>query len=169
MGGIVVGVDDSPGARKALAWSVVEAKLRGAPLQVVYVHKPAEELTAPMYFPSQYAAPSLPTGSAGEPSQEDLAGVLRAQGVLREAARGRADEFLEALLGEVDTAGVEVQLTVVEERHPADVLVDLSSDAELVVVGTRGRGGFRELVLGSVSHATVLHASCPVVVVPSRG
>jgi nucleotide-binding universal stress UspA family protein len=168
MGGIVVGVDDSPGARKALAWAVGEAKLRGAPLQVVHVHKPAEELTAPLYFPSQHAMPSMPTGLAGEPSQEDLDAVLRAQGVLREAARARADELLEALLGEVDTAGAEVRSAVVDDRHPADALVEMSSDADLLVVGSRGRGGFSHLMLGSVGHAAVLHASCPVVVVPSR-
>jgi nucleotide-binding universal stress UspA family protein len=168
MGGIVVGVDDSRGARKALAWAVAEAKLRGAPLQVVHVHKPEEELTAPLYFPSQHAVPSMPTGAAGEPSQADLASVLRTQGVLREAAAARAEELVEALLGEVELAGIDVQPTVLQERHPADALVELSSDADLLVVGSRGRGGFSQLVLGSVSHATVLHANCPVVVVHSR-
>src|SRR6266496_298712 len=113
MGGIVVGVDDSPGARKALAWAVTEAKLRGA-------------------------------------------------------ARGRAEELVDELLGEVGVAGVEVQPIVVQERHPADALVELSSDADLLVVGSRGRGGFHELLLGSVTHALVLHATCPVVVVSSR-
>jgi nucleotide-binding universal stress UspA family protein len=167
MSGIVVGVDDSPGARKALAWAVTEAKLRGAALQVVYVHK-SEEFTAPLYFPSQHAAPSMPVGVAGEPSPADLASVMQTQEVLREAARGRGEELLEKLLEEVGAAGVDVLPTVVQERHPADVLVELSSDADLLVVGSRGRGGFGELVLGSVSHASVLHATCPVVVVPSR-
>jgi nucleotide-binding universal stress UspA family protein len=57
---------------------------------------------------------------------------------------------------------------VVQERHPVDALVELSSEAELLVVRARGRGGFHGLVLGSVTHALVLHATCPVVVVPSR-
>lgn len=167
MGGIVVGVDDSPGARKALAWAVAEARLRGAALQVVYVHK-SEEWTAPLYFPSQHALPGVPTGSAGEPSQEDLSSVLQAQEDLREAERGRGEELVDKLVEEVGTAGVQVLPTVVQERHPADALVELSSDADLLVVGSRGRGGFTGLMLGSVTHALVLHAACPVVVIPSR-
>jgi nucleotide-binding universal stress UspA family protein len=58
-----------------------------------------------------------------------------------------------------------VQRRVVEDRHPAEVLVELSDDADLLVVGSRGRGGFSSLLLGSVSHAVVLHARCPVVVI----
>jgi nucleotide-binding universal stress UspA family protein len=58
--------------------------------------------------------------------------------------------------------------SVVADRHPAEALVSLSADAELLVVGSRGHGGFGELLLGSVSHAVVLHAVCPVVVVPSQ-
>jgi nucleotide-binding universal stress UspA family protein len=167
MGGIVVGVDDSAGARKALAWAVTEAKLRRAALRVVHVHKP-EESTAPLYFPSQHALPAAATGSAGEPSAADLASVLTARQVLREAAHAHAENLMDELLGEVEVAEVDVQPTVVQERHPADVLVELAADADLLVVGSRGRGGFRGLVLGSVTHALVLHATCPVVVVPSH-
>jgi nucleotide-binding universal stress UspA family protein len=167
MGGIVVGIDDSLGARQALAWAVTEARLRGVPLRVVYVHK-QEDWAAPLYFPSQHAVPSMPTGSAGEPSSADLARVERAQEVLREAARARAEGLVDELLAEVGADGVEVEPPVVQERHPADALVELASDADLLVVGSRGRGGFGGLVLGSVTHALVLHATCPVVVVPSR-
>jgi nucleotide-binding universal stress UspA family protein len=62
--------------------------------------------------------------------------------------------------------GIDVQRTVVEDRNPAQALVELSADADLLVVGSRGRGGFSSLLLGSVSHAAVLHALCPVVVIP---
>ena len=168
MGEIVVGVDDSPGARKALAWAVTEAKLRGAPLRVVHVQKEVEEWAAPLYFPSQHALPGLPTGSVGEPSSAELAGVMKTQEGLREASRGRGEELVDQLVAEVATAGVDLEPSVVLERHPAVALVELSSDADLLVVGARGRGGFHGLLLGSVTHALVLHATCPVVVVPSR-
>jgi len=59
-----------------------------------------------------------------------------------------------------------VQPSVVEDRNPAQALVELSADADLLVVGSRGRGGFTSLLLGSVGHAAVLHATCPVVVIP---
>ncbi len=166
MGAIVVGVDDSPGARKALAWAVTEARLRGAALRVVHVHK-EEELSAPVYFPSQHASPGTLPGSAEEPSAADLDDVLQAQERLHGVRHARAEELVEELIGEVGAAGVEVQPTVVQERHPADALVQLSSDADLLVVGSRGRGGFTGLLLGSVTHALVLHATCPLVVVPS--
>jgi nucleotide-binding universal stress UspA family protein len=65
-------------------------------------------------------------------------------------------------------AGVDVERVVIDDRHPAEALVEASNDADLLVVGSRGRGGFKQLLLGSVSHAVVLHATCPVVVVPSR-
>jgi nucleotide-binding universal stress UspA family protein len=62
-----------------------------------------------------------------------------------------------------------VRRTVVEDRHPAEAPVAVSSDADLLVVGSRGRGGSTEMLLGPVSHAPVLHAVCPVVVVPWHG
>jgi nucleotide-binding universal stress UspA family protein len=86
-----------------------------------------------------------------------------------QAYRGQAEEFLQGPLDDLQEPlrGVQVQLTVVADQYPAEALVDLSADAELLVVGSRGHGGFGELLLGSVSNAVVLHAVCPVVVVPS--
>ena len=165
---IVVGVDGSPGARRALAWAAQEAGLRQAVLQVVHAYH-AKELAAPLYFPSQHALPATTVGGAGEPAPQELAASLRDHAEFEQAYRGQAEEFLEGLLGELEEplGGVRVQPTVVADRHPAEALVDLSADAELLVVGARGHGGFGGLLLGSVSHAVVLHAVCPVVVVPS--
>jgi len=166
VGRIVVGVDASPDARRALAWAAAEARLRQAVLQVVHAYH-SMSLAAPVYFGSQHTYDAS-VGAAGEPEPELTASVNRRE-AFEEAVRSQADELLEALLGELGetVSGVEVQQTVVEDRHPAEALVQLSADADLLVVGSRGRGGFSELLLGSVSHAAVLHAVCPVVVVPS--
>jgi nucleotide-binding universal stress UspA family protein len=170
VGRIVVGVDGSPHARRALAWAAAEARLRQAALQVVHAFH-ASELVAPLYFPSQHGLPGTAVAAGGEPAEQDLTATLQDRAEFEEAFRSRADQLLEGLLGELEQAldGVQVQRTVVEDRHPAEALVELSADADLLVVGSRGRGGFSELLLGSVSHAAVLHASCPVVVVPSPG
>jgi nucleotide-binding universal stress UspA family protein len=169
VGRIVVGVDASPGAKRALAWAAEEARLRQAVLQVVHAYH-SQELIAPFYFPSQHALPGIPVGAAGQPSQQEMTATLQDRAEFEEAFRGQAEEFLAALLGELEetVSGVQVQRTVVEDRRPAEALVELSADADLLVIGSRGRGGFTELLLGSVSHAAVLHAVCPVVVVPSH-
>ena len=166
MGRIVVGVDASPDARRALAWAAAEASLRQAVLQVVHAYH-SKNLAAPVYFASTHTYDAA-VGATGEPPPELTASVHRRE-AFEEAVRSQADELLEALLGELGetVSGVEVQRTVVGDRHPAEALVQLSVDAELLVVGSRGRGGFSELLLGSVSHAAVLHAVCPVVVVPT--
>ena len=166
MGRIVVGVDASPNARRALAWAAAEARLRQAVLQVVHAYH-SRNLAAPVYFGSQHTWDAA-VGAAGQPPPELTASLQRRQ-AFEEAVRSQADELLASLLGELreTLSGVEVQQTVVEDRHPAEALVRLSADADLLVVGSRGRGGFSELLLGSVSHAAVLHAACPVVVIPA--
>jgi nucleotide-binding universal stress UspA family protein len=87
----------------------------------------------------------------------------------QEAVRRQAEDLLEGLLDEMGETveGIDVQRTVVEDRSPAEALVELSGDADMLVVGSRGRGGFSKLLLGSVSHAVVLHALCPVMVIPA--
>ena len=136
---IVVGVDGSPGALKALAFAIEEARLRHASLRAVLA----------------WAVPFV----ADVPS-----GLLPS---LLADLRDDAEKALDEALSEVDTSGVEVERVVVE--GPAGgALVEASRDAELLVVGSRGRGGFRGLLLGSVSQQCAHHAACPVVIVPSQ-
>ena len=148
-----------------MAWAAQEARLRQAVMQVVHAYH-SKNLAAPVYFGSQHTYDAS-VGAGGVPEPELTASVNRRE-AFQEAVRSQADELLEALVGELGetVSGVEVQQTVVEDRHPAEALVQLSVDADLLVVGSRGHGGFGELLLGSVSHAVVLHAVCPVVVVP---
>ena len=168
MGRIVVGVDASPNARRALAWAAEEARLRQAVLQVVHAYH-SENLAGPVFFGSVHTR-DAGVGATGAPSPPELTASVHRREAVEEVVRNQADQLLDGLLEEVDQTigGVQVQRTVVEDQHPAEALVALSADADLLVVGSRGRGGFAELLLGSVSHAAVLHAACPVVVVPSN-
>ena len=167
MARIVVGVDASPGALQALSWAAEEARLRLATLEVVYAYH-GQALAAPLFFPSTEALPAR--ASAGQrPPEEAPVEAAEERAQFQAAVRRQAEDLLDGLLGELRETleGIDVRRTVVEDRHPAECLVELSENADLVVVGARGRGGFSSLRLGSVSHAVVLHGRCPVVVVPS--
>lgn len=134
---IVVGMDGSPAAKRALSWAAVQARLTGARLQVITAWE----------FPYYYAwAPMIP-------HDEDLSSA--AGKVLASAVRDVLGD------GPLD---LEIQESVVA-GHPAQVLVDASTRAALLVVGSRGHGGFTGGLIGSVSQQCVQHAGCPVVVV----
>ena len=145
MSRIVVGVDGSQGAVLALEWALAQARRTGTGLRVVYVYSP----------PSSYSIAALADG--GDLPIDD-------GGALRQAA----EEALELILTKPagDWADVHVQPTAIEALAPAPALVEASEGAELLVVGSRGLGGFGGLLLGSVSQQCVQHATCPVVVVP---
>jgi len=136
-GRVVVGVDGSETSAAALEWAVAEAASRGAQLEVVHTWQL-------VVGPSPYVAMDP------EPYED--------------AARGVMDE----VLARVDTSvlGAEVIRTVVPGSARA-TLIDAASEADLAVVGARGMGGFRGMLLGSVSHALARHAACPVVVIPA--
>jgi nucleotide-binding universal stress UspA family protein len=142
VGMIVVGVDGSEGAKAALRFALAEARLRQATLRIVHAW-----LFGATGFEGFFPA------HVGELS--DL--------------RRAAEAALEATLREVaaDGSGVEIERHVVEGM-PAAVLVEESRDAELLVVGSRGRGGFAALLLGSVSQQCAHHAACPLVIVHGR-
>ena len=167
MARIVVGVDASPGALLALSWAADEARLRMATLEVVHAYH-GQALAAPLYFPSTEALPAQATGGE-RPPDEAPADTAEERAQFQAAVRRQAEDLLDGLFGELreELKGIDVRRRVVEDRNPAECLVELSEDADLVVVGSRGRGGFSSLLLGSVSHAVVLHGRCPVVVVPS--
>lgn len=135
---VVVGVDGSPDSVRALKWGADYARAQGAELLAVSVFE------VPVVFGGPYALSGIP-----EPYK------------LEEEARTALSEAVREALGE----GAEVTERV-EQGHPARVLVNASRAAQLVVVGSRGRGGFVGLMLGSVSQYCVTHARCPVLVMP---
>lgn len=138
MSRIVVGIDSSEHAKMALRWALEEAKRRGAELELVHAY-PTPELTS---------MPAIIT----LPSDEEL--------------RQGAEATIAAVLDEVGGAqGVEVTYRV-EPGGAARVLTAAAEGADLLVLGARGLGGFRGLLLGSVSQQAVAHSPCPVVVIP---
>ena len=136
---IVVGVDGSPGSRKALTWAAAEAADHGADLLVINVWEHTLLPPAGSVSVSEHYVP--------EPSQRTTDELVR---VIKEE------------LG--DDPPVQIQAQVKEGR-PAKVLIDESAAADLLVVGQRGHGGFAGLVLGSVSQHVAAYAKCPVTVV----
>jgi nucleotide-binding universal stress UspA family protein len=139
--GIVVGVDGSDGARAALAFALAEARLRGTSVRAV----------AAWHVPAAMTGPGFP---APDPA---LVGELEVE------ARRTLEQALDDA-GDL-AAGVEVE-TSVRPGAPARVLLDEAQDADLLVVGSRGLGGFRGLLLGSVGQQCAHHAPCPLVIVP---
>ena len=143
MAGIIVGVDGSHDAHRALEWAMQEAVARHAPLTVITVHQVAASTWTgtPIFLPGD------------EPAAEQ--------------ARKAAEEAVAkaAQLGESQPVSVTVRAV---SGLPAQELIEASRDADLLVVGSRGGGGFARLMLGSVSDQVVHHAYCPVVVVPGQ-
>ena len=143
-----MGVDGSDASQEALRWAAEEARLRSAPL--VAVHAWSFVPPQPIGDPGMLAMP------AG-----DLPGQLGAES---DAARIALDGAVEDVLG----ADAEVERRLVE-GDAGEALVAESGSAQLVVVGSHGRSGFKAALLGSVSRHVAKHAACPVVVVKVSG
>jgi nucleotide-binding universal stress UspA family protein len=138
---ILVGVDGSAASVHALEWAAAEARTRGRALHVVC-----------SYTLPSFTAASLDGGYA---ALDDTAIQAGAQAVLAEARQR--------------IAGLPIEVrTTVATGDAAAVLVEMSRDVSLAVVGTRGKGGFADRLLGTVSSTLPAHAHCPTVVVPLR-
>ena len=144
-GTIVVGVDGSDPSRKAVHWALNEAAVRGAKLVAVHAWAYYPSL------PSDSLDPMLMTPDFNETLGRD------------------ADRFVqqevERLRAEAGAEDVEIEARAVE-GPAASVLVEVAKDAQMLVLGTRGHGGFSGLLLGSVSQQVSHHAPCPLVLVP---
>ena len=141
MSGIIVGVDGSGHSQRALEWATREAAIRQVPLTVLTVNEAIRGYYGGMsVFPDDQAR------------TEDF----------RKLAQAETDEVLDRL-GEPRPTSVMVKAVhgfIVAE------LINASRDADMIVVGSRGAGGFTRLMMGSVAAQVAQHAHCPVLIVP---
>ncbi len=137
---IVAGVDGSPSSLAALRWAVRQARLTGATVDAVIAWR--------------YPVVPVPIGPA-------LVAMLETAD-FEKAAGDAVSGAISAAVGRGSDVPVSAR---VEEGNAAQVLIDAAAGADLLVVGSRGHGGFAEALLGSVSQHCVHHAPCPVVVI----
>jgi nucleotide-binding universal stress UspA family protein len=137
---VVVGIDGSPGSLVALQWAAEAARLRAVPLAVLFAWG---DLGAQL---------ARTTRGGTEPTEADE----------QEAALALIDESVREALG--PEPGVEM-VRMAERGEATPALLEASKTADLLVVGSRGRGGFTGLLLGSVSQHCIQHAHCPVAVI----
>jgi nucleotide-binding universal stress UspA family protein len=140
--GIIVGIDGSPESDAAVNWAAHDAAIRGLPLTVVHVESPAAATWS--------QAPVLEE-SPEEQQAEGRTLLAHASTIARDAI--------------ADTAQVQINGELLSSSTPVPTLVEQSKDAELIVVGSRGRGALSRSILGSVSAGLIRHAHCPVALI----
>jgi nucleotide-binding universal stress UspA family protein len=144
MPGIIVGIDGSSHSRRALDWAINEAAIRHAPLTV---------LTVQQVMRSFWAGPMI--------YAEDTE--------LAEHARKIAQEETDDALGKLADDARPPEVTVLGvPGFPAEEILAVAKDADMIVVGSRGAGGFKKLLMGSVASQVTRHAHIPVVVIPAE-
>jgi nucleotide-binding universal stress UspA family protein len=144
MPGIIVGIDGSGHSRRALEWAVSEAAIRHTSLIV---------LTVQQAITGYWGSPMVYPGDA------DLLDHAR------KVAQEEIDHAVDKLAAEARPRSVTVVAVL---GAPAEEILDRAKDADMIVVGSRGAGGFKKLLMGSVSTQVTYHAPCPVVVIPAE-
>ena len=142
MPGIIVGVDGSDNSRRALGWAIREAVQRHLPLTVMTIQPDPVRPVTGIYW-------GVHPGNSFKP----------------ELAQKSLQEIVDKVTSEIGGTLPEIRVSATT-GEVAEELIKASRDADLLVVGTRGSGGFTRLMLGSTSSQVTHHAACPVVVVP---
>lgn len=159
---VIVGIDGSSVSHQALAFAAKEARLRGATLQVVHVRQPAPR-PARMYG-VEYA----PADVIGQMIEVDRQQARK----LEDEAREASERVIATAIATIDADAIDLEMTTLVDRRPARMMVEFVGqfdDAEMLVVGSRGRGELTGMLLGSVSLGCVTHAHVPVTVVHADG
>ena len=143
MSGIIVGIDGSAHSRRALEWAIIEASVRRVPLTVLTVQQDFTGFWGPTAYPYRQDP-----GLVGQAAKE---------------AQAETDNALESLGAGSRPPSVTVRAIT---GLAAEEILNAAREADMIVVGSRGAGGFRKLLMGSVSLQVTHHAHCPVVVIP---
>jgi nucleotide-binding universal stress UspA family protein len=138
---IVVGIDGSEESRAAFRFALEEARIRSLGVRAVAV----------------WYVPAITYAGGGYAPSVDVSEGIEAE----------ARERLEEVVGGEKHQGVEVK-TLVRRGQPAHILLEEAENADLLVVGSRGLGGFRGLLLGSVSQQCAQHSPCPITILPRQ-
>ncbi|HXB88281.1 universal stress protein [Mycobacterium sp.] len=146
--GIVVGVDGSSSSKSAVRWAAHEARMRNVPLTLVHI------VVTPSWGPAPWLLSEAPRPV---PAEEDSALEEEGQKIIAEAIRIAKDSTQDDTLTEIKS---ELYFSV-----PVSVLVNLSKQAQMAVVGCRGQNTLSRVLLGSVSNGLLHHAHCPVAVI----
>jgi nucleotide-binding universal stress UspA family protein len=142
MPGIVVGVDGSGHSKRALEWAAKEAAMRQVPLTVLTVHQAIRG-----YYSS-------------------VAAVYPEDPALTEDARVAAQEETEKMLAGLEGPRPEPVTVTAVHGFPAEELIKAGKDADMIVLGSRGAGGFTRLLMGSTASQVAQHSQSPVLIVP---
>jgi nucleotide-binding universal stress UspA family protein len=140
--GIIVGVDGSDNSRRALGWAMREAVQHHLPLAVMTVYPDPVRPVTGIYW-----------------------GVHPENSFKPELAQKALQEFADNVASEIGGPVPEITVNVAR-GEVAEELIKASRDADMLVIGSRGNGGFTRLLLGSVSSQVTHHATCPVMVIP---
>lgn len=158
---IVVGVDGSEHSKRALRRAVEEAALRDATLDAVHVFRPPRRA-----FADDLVSLPIGIGVGIRPLSTEDATDPRPD--LDEQAAGTAHTALERFVADATKgmSGPKPGLVVIASDDPADALLEAARDADLLVIGTRGLGGFAGMLLGSVAHKCIQRCHSPMLILP---
>ena len=141
MPGVLVGVDGSGHSQRALEWAAKEAAIRHTSLTVLAVHQAVHGWSGTLYFP------------------DDDAQIQK----IAEAVKAETDKVM-AGLGDSRPESVTVRAV---HGYPAEELINAGADADMIVLGSRGAGGWSAQLIGSVASKVSHHATVPVLIIPS--
>lgn len=159
---IIVGVDGSPHSRRALRRAIEEAELRNGTVEAVYVYPPPHRKWWDDLVGLPASADAAPIGTISPDGPAHHPPTIEDEAFAD--AQTKVESFVTSAA--VGVIGPAPRVVTVAAEHPAEALIERSRIADLLVIATRGYGGFKGMVLGSVARECIQHSHCPVLILP---